>query len=105
MADSFVTPWTVAHQAPLVNGISQTRILEWVVISFSIKEDSVCILSIFVLICVRNERTCKSGKSYGDQNSSNGELRVQVDWQNCRGIRSLIMSSGCSRPLLQVWRP
>ena len=31
----FVTPWTVAHQAPLVHGISQARILEWVAISFS----------------------------------------------------------------------
>ena len=26
----FVTPWTVAHQAPLSMGILQTRILEWV---------------------------------------------------------------------------
>ena len=26
----FVTPWTVAHQAPLFMGILQTRILEWV---------------------------------------------------------------------------
>ena len=31
----FVTPWTVAHQAPLSMGISQARILEWVAISFS----------------------------------------------------------------------
>ena len=29
----FVTPWTVAHQAP---GILQARILEWIAISFSI---------------------------------------------------------------------
>ena len=29
----FVTPWTVAHQAPRVYGIFQARILEWVVIS------------------------------------------------------------------------
>ena len=29
----FVTPWTVAHSS--VHGISQARILEWVVISFS----------------------------------------------------------------------
>ena len=35
MSDCFVTPWTVAHQAPLSMGISQTRILEWVAISFS----------------------------------------------------------------------
>ena len=27
-------PWTVAHQAPLVQGILQARILEWVAISF-----------------------------------------------------------------------
>ena len=26
----FVTPWTVAHQAPLSLGILQARILEWV---------------------------------------------------------------------------
>ena len=34
MSDSFVTPWTIAHQTP-VHGISQARILEWVAISFS----------------------------------------------------------------------
>ena len=32
---TFATPCTVDHQAPLVHGISQARILEWVVISFS----------------------------------------------------------------------
>ena len=32
----FVTPWTIAHLAPL-SGISQARILEWVSISFSNK--------------------------------------------------------------------
>ena len=26
----FVTPWTVAHQAPLSMGIPQARILEWI---------------------------------------------------------------------------
>ena len=31
----FLTPWTVARQAPLSMGILQPRILEWVVISFS----------------------------------------------------------------------
>ena len=31
----FVTPWTVACQAPSVHGISQARILEWIAISFS----------------------------------------------------------------------
>ena len=31
----FAIPWTVARQTPLVNGISQARILEWVAISFS----------------------------------------------------------------------
>ena len=30
----FVTPWTVACQAPLSMGILQARILEWVAISF-----------------------------------------------------------------------
>ena len=29
----FVTPWTVAQQAPLSMGFSQARILEWVAIS------------------------------------------------------------------------
>ena len=31
----FVTPWTVARQAPLSMGFSQARMLEWVAISFS----------------------------------------------------------------------
>jgi len=31
----FATPWTAAHQGSSVHGILQTRILEWVVISFS----------------------------------------------------------------------
>ena len=31
----FVTPWTVAHQAPLSMEILQARIVEWVAISFS----------------------------------------------------------------------
>ena len=30
MSDSFATPWTVAHQAPLSMGILQASILEWV---------------------------------------------------------------------------
>ena len=30
MSESFVTPWTGAHQAPLSMGILQARILEWV---------------------------------------------------------------------------
>ena len=34
MSDSFASPWTVAHLAPL-HGIIQARILEWVTISFS----------------------------------------------------------------------
>ena len=34
MSDS-VSPWTVAHQAPLSMGILQAGILEWVAISFS----------------------------------------------------------------------
>ena len=36
---TLVTPWTVAHQAPLgfAHGISQASILEWVAISFSRK--------------------------------------------------------------------
>ena len=29
-AQLFVTPWTVAHQAPVSMGILQARILEWV---------------------------------------------------------------------------
>ena len=34
MYDSFVTPWTVACQAPLSRSL-QARILEWIAISFS----------------------------------------------------------------------
>ena len=33
MSNSFATPWTVAHQAPLL-WVSQATILEWVAISF-----------------------------------------------------------------------
>ena len=33
MSDSFVTPWTVAHQVPLSN-IFQARILEWAAIPY-----------------------------------------------------------------------
>ena len=32
MSDSFVTPWTLAHQALLSMGFFQARILEWVAI-------------------------------------------------------------------------
>ena len=35
MSNSFATPWTVAHQAPLSMGILQARILGWVAKSFS----------------------------------------------------------------------
>jgi len=35
MSDS-ATPWTVAHQAPLSMGFFQARILEQVIISYSI---------------------------------------------------------------------
>ena len=31
----FATPWTIAYQAPVVHGIFQARVLEWVAISFS----------------------------------------------------------------------
>ena len=31
---TLATPWTVAHQAPSVHGISQARMLEWVAISW-----------------------------------------------------------------------
>ena len=30
----FATPWAASHQRPLIHGISQARILEWVAISF-----------------------------------------------------------------------
>ena len=30
VSDTFATPWTVAHQAPLSMGILQARILKWV---------------------------------------------------------------------------
>ena len=35
VSNSFVTPWTIAHQAPLFLGILQARILEWIAIPFS----------------------------------------------------------------------
>ena len=35
VASDSVTPWTVAHQAPLFMGILQAGMLEWVAISFS----------------------------------------------------------------------
>ena len=47
----FVTPWTVAHQAPLSMGIFQAGMLAWVVISyskgFSQRRDRICISCIF----------------------------------------------------------
>ena len=47
----FVTPWTVAHQAPLSMGIFQAGILAWVVISyskgFSRHRDRICISCVF----------------------------------------------------------
>ena len=39
VSDSFVTPWTVSPPGSSVHGISQARILEWVIISSS-KESS-----------------------------------------------------------------
>ena len=30
VSDSFVTPWSVAHEGPLTMGTVQARILEWV---------------------------------------------------------------------------
>ena len=41
----FAIPRTVAHQALSVHGISQTRILEWVVISFSSRYSAVCLVA------------------------------------------------------------
>ena len=35
VSDSFVTPWTVAQQAPLSTGFPRPRTLEWVAIFFS----------------------------------------------------------------------
>ena len=35
MAQSFVTLWIVAHQAPLSLGILQTRIVEWIAMTSS----------------------------------------------------------------------
>ena len=35
LSNSFVTPQTVAHQAPLSMGLSQTRAVNWVAVSFS----------------------------------------------------------------------
>ena len=43
----FVTPWTVARQAPLSMGIFQARILEWVAMPSSWPKDGIsCILCI-----------------------------------------------------------
>ena len=41
----FAIPWTVAHQSLSVHGISQARILEWVVISFSNRYNAVCLVA------------------------------------------------------------
>ena len=41
----FMTAWTVAHHAPLVHGILQAKILEWVAISFSISKDKIELFS------------------------------------------------------------
>ena len=42
-----MTPWTVARQAPLVHGVFQTRILEWIAIAYargsSQSRDQTCI--------------------------------------------------------------
>ena len=46
LVDSFATPWTAAHQAPLVHGIFQARVLEWGAIAFS--EDSHYQISKFI---------------------------------------------------------
>ena len=46
----FVTPWTVAHQAPLSKGILQATVLEWVAMpsarGFSQPSDRTCISSV-----------------------------------------------------------
>ena len=49
----FVTPWTVAHQAPLSTGILQARILEWVTMPSSRGSDGTqvsCIAGSFFTI-------------------------------------------------------
>ena len=56
----FVTPWTIAHQAPLsVHGILQARILEWVAIPFakvsSLPRDQTCIAGRFFTIWTTRE--------------------------------------------------
>ena len=47
VSDSFATPWTVARQTSSVHGISQARMLEWVVICFcwrsSLLRDQTCV--------------------------------------------------------------
>ena len=39
----FVTPWTVAHQAPLFMGILQARILEWIAAAAAAKSLQSCL--------------------------------------------------------------
>ena len=47
----FVTPWTVAHQAPLSMGILQATILEWVAVPSSRDQTQVsCITGRFFTI-------------------------------------------------------
>ena len=43
----FVTPWTVAHLAPLPVGILQARIREWVAMPFSRGSSQPIIISFF----------------------------------------------------------
>ena len=47
----FLTPWIVAHQAPLSMRIPQARILEWLAISLS-AEPSSCMCYAFCLKCL-----------------------------------------------------
>ena len=35
MSSSFMTPWTIGHQAPQFMGFAKARILGWVTISYS----------------------------------------------------------------------
>ena len=38
-ARTFAIPWTIAGQAPRSTGILQVRVLEWVAVSFSSRDD------------------------------------------------------------------
>ena len=51
---TLVTPWAIACQVPLVHGILQARMLEWVAISFSVYIMDLFYFKRNVVFCFRN---------------------------------------------------